>query len=51
MKFASFLTDEAGSVSVEYALIAVIISIGIVVTLDDISVLLQGYYAEIAGSF
>ncbi|MFO8023034.1 MAG: Flp family type IVb pilin [Perlabentimonas sp.] len=43
--------EDDGVTSIEYALIAVLIAIAIVVTLDQVGVTVSGFYQSVADAF
>ncbi len=46
-----FLRDDSGATSIEYALIASIVSVSIVVSLTQISTSLQGVFNSVSNAF
>lgn len=46
-----FLRDDSGATSIEYALIASIVSISIIVSLSQISTSLQGVFNSVSDAF
>jgi pilus assembly protein Flp/PilA len=50
-RVSEFLSDESGATSIEYALIASIISISIIVSLTQISTALQGVFNSVSAAF
>ncbi|MBS0232629.1 MAG: Flp family type IVb pilin [Proteobacteria bacterium] len=50
-KVFEFLSDESGATSIEYALIASIVSVSIIVSLTQISTSLQGVFNSVSAAF
>ncbi len=46
----TFLADENGSTAIEYAMIAALISVGIITAITDVSTTMSGNYFGLIGS-
>ncbi len=48
--FSRFVNDESGATAIEYGLIAAIVSVGIIVALQNVRTSLQSTFNSVAGS-